>query len=61
MTERPRKSHFVPKLAQARLREQGLLQDEPEFEEPEYKYPGDRFRKRLRRIEEKMKREEDGE
>lgn len=60
MTERPRKNHFGAKIARGMLREQGLLEAEPQHEEPEYEYPGDRFSMHLQNIEEKMKTDKAG-
>ena len=61
MTVRLRKNHFGAKIARGMLREQGLLEEEPQYEEPEYKYPHQRFEAFLREVEENMKKVEAGE
>ena len=60
MTEIPRKNHFGAKIARGMLREQGLLEDDPQHEEPEYQYPYQRFEAFLKRVEEDMKNDKAG-
>lgn len=57
MTEKPRRNHFGAQIAERMARAQGLLPDDVQCEEPEYRYPWERRTAFWKRVEEEMKME----